>query len=43
MELCANIVESGFLRHRPPSRYCCYGNHASSSFFRTCSWFYANL
>jgi len=20
-----------FLRHRPPSRYCCYGNHAAGS------------
>jgi len=31
MELCPSIVGSGFLRHRPSSRYCCYGNHAVGS------------
>jgi len=31
IELCQNIVGSGFLRHRPSSRYCYYGNHAASS------------
>jgi len=27
----SNIVGSGFLRHRPSSRYCCYENHAAGS------------
>jgi len=31
MELCQNIVGSGFLRHRPSSCYCCYGNHGYGS------------
>jgi len=31
IELCQNIVESGFLRHRPSSRYSCYRNHTAGS------------
>jgi len=31
IELCQNIAGSGFLRHRPSSRYCCYGSHAAGS------------
>jgi len=29
MELCQNNIGSGFLRHRPSNRYCCYGNFAA--------------
>jgi len=29
IELRQNIVGSGFLRHRPSHRSCCYGNHAA--------------
>jgi len=31
IELCQNIAQSDFLRHRPSSRYCCYGNDAAGS------------
>jgi len=31
IELCQNVAGSGFLRHRPSSRYCCYRNHAAGS------------
>jgi len=31
IELRQNIVESVISRHRPSSRYCCYGNHAAGS------------
>jgi len=31
IKLCQNIVGSGFLRHTPTSRCCCYGNHAAGS------------
>ena len=32
IELCQNIVKAPvFFRHRPSSRYCCYGNHAAGS------------
>jgi len=31
IELHQNIVGAVFLRHRPLSRYCCYGNHANGS------------
>jgi len=31
IELCQNIVESSFLRHRPSNRYGCHGNHAAGS------------
>jgi len=32
IELCQNIVGSGFLRRRPTSHYCCYGNQPRSWF-----------
>ena len=28
---CVAVVGFGFSRHRPSSRYCCYGNHAAGS------------
>ena len=31
IELCQNIVGFGCLRHRPSSRYCCYGNYMAGS------------
>jgi len=31
IELCQNIVGSGFSRRRPSSRYGCHGNHAAGS------------
>jgi len=31
IELCQYIVVCGFMRRRPSSRYCCYGNHAAGS------------
>jgi len=33
IELCQNIVGFGCLRHRPSSRYCCYGNQSIKKLF----------
>jgi len=31
IELCQNIIGVDFLRHRPSSCYCWYGNYAAGS------------